>query len=107
MLPTLGNLEELILLVVLVLNGEAYGVSVTEEYFQRTGRNISIPAVHTVLKRLEKKGLVTSRMGGSTTERGGRKKRLFEITPYGYRVLAEIQQSREQLWKVAPKLGFT
>lgn len=106
MMPTLGNLEEMVLLVVLVLNGEAYGVSVTEEYEQRTGRGISIPAVHTVLKRLEKKGLVTSRMGGSTTERGGRKKRLFEITQYGYRALTEIQVSREKLWESAPKLSF-
>jgi PadR family transcriptional regulator PadR len=69
----LGFLEETILLLVLVMDGEAYGFSVSEAYEQHTGKSISISAVHTVLSRLEKKGLVKSQMGGATAERGGRR----------------------------------
>ena len=104
--PILGQLEEMILLIVLIIQEEAYGVSVAEEYRTRSGRNISIPAVHTVLKRLEKKGLLRSRMGGATAERGGRKKRLFEITPYGLASLEEIKELRRQLWSAAPNPGL-
>lgn len=101
---SIGTLEETILLLVLVMQDEAYGVSVGEEYQRHTGKSISIPAIHTVLKRLEKKGFLTSTMGGATTERGGRKKRLFEITKSGYKIIAELRDSRNDLWKLAPKL---
>lgn len=103
---SLGNLEETILLLVLVLRDDAYGVSVAEEYQRRYNKSISIPAIHTVLGRLEKKALVTSRMGGATAERGGRKKRLFEVTRYGYKVLCDLRDARAQLWDMAPNLTF-
>lgn len=102
----LGHLEETILLLVLIMREDVYGVSVAEQYEEHMGKGISIPAIHTVLKRLEKKGLLKSHMGGSTAERGGRKKRLFEITPYGYKVLDEIRTNRAQLWSLAPKFKF-
>ncbi len=103
----LGSLEETILLIVLVMQEDAYGVSVAEEYQTRSGRSISIPAIHTVLKRLEKKGLVNSHMGGATAERGGRQKRIFEITKMGYKLLTDLRSTREELWKVAPQFNFS
>lgn len=103
---SIGSLEETILLIVMVMIDDAYGVSITEEYTKHTGRTISIPAIHTVLKRLEKKGLLESRMGGATTERGGRKKRIFEITNAGKEVLMELKATRDGLWKMAPQFNF-
>ena len=66
----LGNLEEAVLLIALYLD-EVYGVSVAEEYKRQTGQGISIPAIHTVLRRLEDKGMLKSRMGEASPERGG------------------------------------
>ncbi|MBR06599.1 MAG: PadR family transcriptional regulator [Rickettsiales bacterium] len=103
---SIGSLEETILLLVLVMQDAAYGVSVGEEYQKQTGKSISIPAIHTVLKRLEKKGFLTSTMGGATTERGGRKKRLFEITKSGYKIIADLRDTRNNLWKIAPQLNM-
>ncbi len=101
-----GILEETVLLIVLAMKDEAYGVSVAEEYMSRTGRSISIPAIHTVLKRLEIKGYLSSSFGGATTDRGGRKKRLFEVTKFGYKTLEELRQTREELWQLAPKYSI-
>ncbi len=101
----LGNLEETILLIVMI-EDDAYGVSVAKAYDARIGKSISIPAVHTVLKRLEKKGLLTSSMGEATAERGGRGKRIFEATRYGYNVISEIRKQRIRLWEMIPQLNL-
>jgi len=103
MAKNLGHLEESILLMVMIIE-EAYGVSVAEAYEKHTGNSISIPAIHTVLKRLEGKGMVKSNMGKATAARGGRRKRIFEATPYGYKVIAEIRKNRTHLWSLIPKL---
>ena len=100
----LGEFEELVLLTVAVMNGEAYGAAIVQEIKQRTPRAVQLSAVHVALYRLEEKGLVASRMGGATTERGGRRKRLFATTPAGYRILTELRQVREELWQLIPKL---
>ena len=105
MLLNLGQLEESVLLIVMIVE-EAYGVSVAETYEKETGRSISIPAIHTVLKRLEAKGLVRSQMGAATPKRGGRRKRIFEATPYGFKVIAEIRKNRLRLWSLIPKLDI-
>ena len=105
MTPNLGNLEESVLLIVMILE-EAYGVSVADAYEEKTGNTISIPAIHTVLKRLEEKGMLRSCMGEATAERGGRRKRLFEATPYGYSVISQIRKTRLQLWSLIPKLAL-
>ena len=102
----LGNLEEMILLIVAVMNDEAYGVSITDEYNQQTGNDISLSAVHTVLRRLEAKGFIESEMGGATQDRGGRRKRLYKVTKYGFKTLEAIQESRMRLWNRIPKLGL-
>ena len=104
MMQNLGHLEEGVLLIVMITD-EAYGVSVAEAYEQQTGHGISIPAIHTVLKRLEKKGMVKSHMGAATPERGGRSKRVFEATPYGYKVIGQIRRTRLQLWSLIPRLN--
>jgi DNA-binding PadR family transcriptional regulator len=99
----LGELEELILLMVALLNKEAYGVFIADELKKQAGRNISISAVHAVLHRLEEKGFVKSRMGGASRERGGRRKRLFNITSYGRNALEELRDTRNDIWKLIAK----
>jgi DNA-binding PadR family transcriptional regulator len=94
----LGELEELILLMVALLDKEAYGVSITEELKQQAGREITISAAHAALHRLEEKGFVKSKMGGASQERGGRRKRLFSITSYGRSALEELRDTRNLIW---------
>ena len=103
----LGELEELILLMVALLNKEAYGVSITEELKKQTGREISISAVHAVLHRLEEKGFVKSKMGGASQERGGRRKRLFSMTAYGTSALEEMRDIRSTIWELITKTSLT
>jgi PadR family transcriptional regulator PadR len=79
----LGEFEHVVLLALLRLVDNAYGVSVRQEIEQRTGREVSIGAIYATLDRLERKGYVTSRLGDSTPERGGRSKRFFRVTAQG------------------------
>lgn len=99
----LGELEELVLLVVAASTEEVYGVPVMEQLQQMTGRSFTIGAIHTTLYRLEEKGFLSSVIGGATIERGGRSKRLFSLTVNGGQVLSEIQQMRTQLWQSIPE----
>jgi DNA-binding PadR family transcriptional regulator len=99
----LGELEELVLLVVAGSTEDVYGVPVCEQLQDETGRSFTISAVHTTLYRLEEKGFLSSHVGGATAERGGRRKRLFALTPEGGRVLQEIQQTRVRLWQAIPE----
>ena len=94
----LGELEELILLMVALLDKEAYGVLITEELKKQAGREITISAAHAALHRLEEKGFVKSKMGGASQERGGRRKRLFSITSYGRSALEELRDTRNLIW---------
>ena len=96
----LGELEELVLLVVALLNKEAYGVSIVTELKRQASREISVSAVHAVLHRLEEKGFVKSKMGGASEERGGRRKRLFSITAYGRNAIEESQDTRNTIWNL-------
>jgi PadR family transcriptional regulator, regulatory protein PadR len=102
----LGELEELALLVSAALYEAAYAVSVHQELVSRHGRSISLPAVHTVLHRLQEKGFLTSEMGGGSEERGGRRKRLFKVTQAGYIVLREQKSIRESLYERIPGLSY-
>ncbi len=94
------------LLLVAVLQGQAYGYVLSEEYNKYFGNRISISAVHTVLKRLEDKGLIQSEMGGATTERGGRRKRIFKVTPMGTSTLEDLQAKRMKLWGMLSQSGL-
>jgi len=98
----LGELEEVVLLTVAALQEGAYCAAITQTIDQQMARSISFPTVHTTLQRLEQKGLVSSHMGGATTERGGRQKRLFTVTTAGQRALIECRQVRSQLWEQIP-----
>lgn len=93
----LGNLEELVLLLVGVLYDQAYSVSIVAEYQKQTGKKINASAIHTVLYRLEEKGFLESRMSEATAERGGKRKKLFYLTPYASRALNDLASLREQL----------
>ena len=98
----LGEFEEIVLLIIATLDDKAYGVAVQEAIESKTGRVLSISAIHATLHRLQKKGYVKSRMGGASPERGGRRKRFFTITPLGGRTLHVIREVREQLWNQVP-----
>ncbi|MCE7039069.1 PadR family transcriptional regulator [Dyadobacter sp. CY312] len=99
----LGEFEELVLLMIAILDGEAYGVTVSQEIEEHTGRIVTFGAIHNTLIRLEEKGFVKSELGGATAERGGRRKRLFKVTALGSRALTDIQELRNKLWKVMPE----
>ena len=100
----LGEFEELVLLAVAVFTPEAYSVVIAEELEQQTGKTVSTGAVHAALQRLENKGLVSSQMGEATSERGGRRKRIFTVTVAGSRILYEVREVRNSLWsRIAPR----
>lgn len=102
----IGELEEIVLLTVAMLyKEEAYGVAITKKLVDVTGRGISISAVHATLSRLEDKGFLRSKTGGATQERGGRRKRYFELTAAGTKSIREIKDLRAQFWKHIPKLA--
>jgi len=98
----LGEFEEIVLLTVAVLDEQAYGVTITQEIEQKTGRSVGFSTVHTTLQRLAEKGFLTSTMGGATAERGGRRKRFFTVTATGRRALQEVRQIRGELWGALP-----
>ena len=100
----LGEFEEVVLLTVAVLTPQAYSVVVAEELENETGKTVSTGAVHAALQRLEDKGLVSSKMGEATLERGGRRKRIFTVTAAGSRMLYEVGGVRNRLWdRIAPQ----
>ena len=102
----IGELEEVILLTVAMLyKEEAYGVAITQKLVEVTNREISISAVHATLHRLEEKGFLKSKTGGATQERGGRRKRYFELTTTGTKAIREIRDLRAQFWKHIPRLA--
>ena len=84
----LGKFELPILAAVTRLRGNAYGVSIMEEVSKREGRDVGYGSVHVTLDRLQDKGFVSSKMGEPTPERGGRRKRMYEITGKGEAALA-------------------
>jgi DNA-binding PadR family transcriptional regulator len=102
----LGEFEELVLLSVATLVDEAYGVSIMQFIKEETGRSVNISAVHEVLKRLQRKGYVKSRMGGATQERGGRRKRYFQLTVSGKKTLEEAMKLKVQLYKQVPNFSL-
>lgn len=94
----LGEFQELVLLSVLVLGQNAYGVSVQEEINTRTGRSISRGALHSALTRLEDKGFIKSAFGEASPERGGRRKKFYELTNGGQKALDEAKAIREDFY---------
>jgi DNA-binding PadR family transcriptional regulator len=103
---TLGEFEEVVLLIVAIVNGDAYSVGIITEIDERLNRNVSLGAIQTVLKRLENKGLLNSEFGNATNERGGKRKRLYEVTAEGQRIIDHTRAQRNTLWEAIPKLLF-
>ena len=98
----LGEFEELLLLLTGILQVEAYGVNIQRAMKEQANRNVSLSAIHITLYRLEDKGLVRSYLGESTAVRGGRRKRIFELTQAGKALLEETQEKRNRLWRLMP-----
>lgn len=102
----IGELEELVLLTAAALKEEAYGVAIVAEIKEATGREVNIGAIHTVLRRLEDKGLMKSYMGGATSQRGGRRKRIYSLTHSGHITLDQMYEIRSSLYKrIRPSLS--
>ena len=102
----LGEFEEIVLLTVGILYKEAYGVAIIDEMEARLNRKVSIGALQTVLRRLEKKGYLKSELGEATNVRGGKRKRYFSLTSLGSRVLRETQEQRRDMFKAIPRVAF-
>jgi PadR family transcriptional regulator PadR len=102
---SLGEFEQIVLLAILRLDDAAYGVSIRAEIAKRTGRSVASGAMYTTLQRLEEKGLVTSRMGDPTRERGGRAKRYYTVSAAGLKNLKRAQNAYQSLLKGLELLG--
>lgn len=98
----LGEFEELVLLTVGILGDGGYGVSIKEELQKRTGKKPSIGALHTALHRLELKGYIESWEGGATAERGGRKKRFYNLSSSGQGALTIANRIRNEMFELIP-----
>jgi PadR family transcriptional regulator, regulatory protein PadR len=103
---SIGEFEELVLLMVAALHDEAYGVSIQESLVEKLSKHVNISAIHVALKRMEDKGFVKSRFGGITEDRGGRRKKYYVITAIGKRVLDSQYELRTELYKMIPEISF-
>src|SRR6202795_5099298 len=95
----LGGFELLVLLAIIRLGDEAYGVPISEAIEESSGKEVALGSVYITLERLESKGLVSSRLGEPTAERGGRAKTYFRITAKGLREVRQAQRTLTRLWK--------
>ena len=100
----LGELELMLLLAVIYLGDDAYGVPIARRLEIERGRNVSVGSVYAALERLEAKGLVTSMLGDPTPERGGKAKRFFRVTDEGLRQAQETRRVLTKLWQALPDL---
>ncbi len=98
----LGEFEELVLMTVIVLQQDAYGVSIKKELESRLKTGLSVGSVQSALKRLEAKGFLTSAFGEATGKRGGKRKRIYSATSEAVQVLSELKEIRTQLWNAFP-----
>jgi len=100
----LTDFELMILLSILRVGDEAYGVPIAREMETTGGRTVVLSAVYAALDRLEENGLVSSSLGEPTPERGGRAKRFFRVTPAGLRSVRQARRALTQLWTDLPQL---
>jgi DNA-binding PadR family transcriptional regulator len=99
---TLGHFELLVLLALIRLGDEAYGVPIADAIAHSTGKRVILASVYNTLERLEEKGLVTSTIGQPTAARGGRAKRYFSITTSGLREVKAAKKALTVLWRGIP-----
>lgn len=102
----LGEFEEIVLLTVGVLYDEAYGVAIKDEIEKRLVRKVSVGALQSALRRMEKKGFLDSREGDPTEQRGGKPKRYFRITAFGKKALEYSKDVRTDLWNAIPDVAL-
>lgn len=100
----LGEFEEIVLLTVGVLHGNAYAITIKDEIENRLKREVTVGALQVTLRRLESKGFLKSKHGDAVESRRGRPRLFFEITAYGKKALDHSKESRDGLWKSLPKL---
>jgi len=100
----LGSFELLVLLALIRLGDDAYGVPISQAIQDSSGRQVAIGSVYITLDRLESKGLVSSRLGEATAERGGRAKTYFRITAKGLREVRQARRTLINLWRGVPSL---
>jgi PadR family transcriptional regulator PadR len=101
----LGEFEEFTLLAVRALGDHTYAVPVQQYVEEVTGRNVSIGAVYAALARLEAKQFLRSSMGDATARRGGKSKRLYNVTPLGLRTARELHRVRNRIWNTIAEGG--
>jgi PadR family transcriptional regulator, regulatory protein PadR len=101
----LGGFELILLLTIIRLGDDAYGVPLSRELSLLRGRDVSVGSVYAALDRLELKGLIASSLGESSPERGGRAKRYFRVTGKGLRSVGETRRVLTKLWKALPSTG--
>ena len=99
----LGEFEEIVMLTVGILHGEAYGLAIIDEIEKRLKRKVSIGSIQIVLRRLEKKGFLSSEFGEATKIRGGKRKRFFSLTNIGKNILEDVKEQRLGLWNAIPE----
>jgi PadR family transcriptional regulator PadR len=102
----LSRPEEIILFAVLQLKENAYCVPIRKKASEISSKEWSFGAVYVPLHRLEKKGLVRSQLDTPTPKRGGRSKRIYEITPAGLKALAEVRELQESMWAEVPEFSL-
>ena len=96
---SLGEFEQMVLIAILQLSGDVYGVPIVDEIHRRTGRKVADAAVYVALRRLEQRGFIASWMSEPTTERGGKARRCVKVSPTGLRALRASRQAMDQMWK--------
>lgn len=94
----LGEFEQMVLLAILHLDGDVYGVPIVDEIERRSGRTVSRAAVYVTLRRLEQKGLVSSWMSDPTPERGGKARRCVSVSSEGIRLLRQSRLTMDRMW---------
>ncbi|MEO9869204.1 PadR family transcriptional regulator [Ekhidna sp.] len=102
----LGEFEEVVLLTVAILHEDAYGVSIKEDIESRLERSVSVSALQTALRRMEKKGYLKSEFGEATAIRGGKRKRYFKVTKTGKAALDHSKETKMKLWSAMPDVSY-
>lgn len=98
----LGELQELILMMVVVLQDQAYGNEIQRNLEERLEERLSVGAIQTALKRMEEKGVLTSEWGEASKKRGGKRRRIYQATPVAHTMLERMKEVRSSLWDAMP-----
>jgi PadR family transcriptional regulator, regulatory protein PadR len=102
----LGEFEELVLLTIAAMVNDAYSVAICDDLEKKTKRSVKLGVVHSVLNRLEEKGLAKSHLGEATNARGGKRKRYYSVTNAGKAALLKSKELRDQYWSIIPELSL-